>query len=142
MRLIKKLNKWANSHAYYPIDILRIALGIFLIYKGIFFFRNSSFLIEILSQLNFDEFSAVMWSVHYVGLFHFVGGLMVIFGLLTRLSLIVQLPIFLGAVTLNFFGVMNFQNLTEASIALVLSVFFILYGSGKHSMDYDLKMQA
>jgi len=142
MRLIKKLNKWANSHAYYPIDILRIALGIFLIYKGIFFFRNSSFLIEILSQLNFDEFSAVMWSVHYVGLFHFVGGLMVIFGLLTRLSLIVQLPIFLGAVTINFFGVMNVQNLTEASIALVLSVFFILYGSGKHSMDYDLKMQA
>ncbi len=142
MRLIKKLNKWANSHAYYPIDILRIVLGIFLIYKGIFFFRNSSFLIEILSQLNFDEFSAVMWSVHYVGLFHFVGGLMVIFGLLTRLSLIVQLPIFLGAVTINFFGVMNVQNLTEASIALVLSVFFILYGSGKHSMDYDLKMQA
>ena len=142
MKLIKKLNKWANSHAYYPIDILRIALGIFLIYKGIFFFRNSSFLIEILSQLNFDEFSAVMWSVHYVGLFHFVGGLMVIFGLLTRLSLIVQLPIFLGAVTINFFGVMNVQNLTEASIALALSVFFILYGSGKHSMDYDLKMQA
>jgi len=142
MRLIKKLNKWANSHAYYPIDILRISLGIFLIYKGIFFFRNSSFLIEILSQLNFDEFSAVMWSVHYVGLFHFVGGLMLIFGLLTRLSLIVQLPIFLGAVTINFFGVMNIQNLTEASIALVLSVFFILYGSGKHSMDYDLKMQA
>jgi len=142
MRLIKNLNKWANFHAYYPIDILRVALGLFLIYKGLFFFRNSSFLIDLLSQLNFDEYSALMWSVHYVGMFHFVGGIMIIFGLLTRLSLIVQLPILVGAVTINFFGVMNTQNLTEASIVLVLSVFFILYGSGKHSMDYDLKMQA
>lgn len=142
MKLIKKLNKWANSHAYYPIDILRIALGIFLVYKGIFFFQNSSFLIDLLDQMDFDGFTALMWSVHYVGLFHFVGGLMLIFGLLTRLSLIVQLPIFVGAVTINFFGIMNTQNLIEASLVLLISIFFILYGSGKHSMDYDLKMQA
>lgn len=142
MRLIKKLNKWANSHAYYPIDILRIILGVFLIYKGAFFFRNSSFLIDLLNELNFDEFTALMFSVHYVGMFHFVGGLMIVFGLLTRLALFVQLPIFIGAVTINFFGVMNTQNLTESSIVLLLSIFFILYGSGKHSADYDLKMQA
>ena len=142
MKAIKKLNKWANSHAYYPIDILRIILGVFLIYKGLFFFQNSSFLTELLQQFKFDGYAALMWSVHYVGMFHFVGGLMVVFGLLTRLSLIVQLPIFVGAVTINFFGAMNFQNLTEASIVLIVSVFFILYGSGKHSIDYDLKMQA
>ena len=142
MKLIKKLNKWANSHAYYPIDILRIALGVFLIYKGLFFFRISSFLIELLQELNFDGYAALMWSVHYVGMFHFVGGLMIIFGLLTRLALIVQLPIFVGAVTINFFGAMESQNLIEASIVLIVSVFFVLYGSGKHSMDYDLKMQA
>ena len=142
MKLIKKLNKWANSHAYYPIDILRIILGVFLIYKGFFFFQNSSFLTELLQQLKFNEFAALIWSVHYIGLFHFVGGLMIVFGLLTRLSLIVQLPIFVGAVTINFFGAMNSQNLTEALIVLIVSVFFLLYGSGKHSMDYDLKMQA
>lgn len=142
MRLIKKLNKWANSHAYYPIDILRIALGIFLVFKGIFFFRNPSFLVDLLDEMQFDGFSAVMWSVHYVGMFHFVGGLMLIFGLLTRLSLIVQLPIFIGAITLNFFGTMHTQSLIESSLVFIASVFFILYGSGKHSMDYDLKMQA
>ena len=142
MKLIKKLNKWANSHAYYPIDILRIALGIFLIYKGLFFFRNPSFLEGLLDQMDFDGFSAIMWSVHYVGMFHFVGGLMLVFGLLTRLSLIVQMPIFIGAVTLNFFGTMHTQNLIESSLVFAVSIFFILYGSGKHSMDYDLKMQA
>ncbi|OIQ38394.1 MAG: DoxX family membrane protein [Bacteroidetes bacterium MedPE-SWsnd-G1] len=142
MKLIKKLNKWANSHAYYPIDILRIALGVFLIYKGVFFFRNPSFLVELLNEMQFDSFSALMWSVHYVGMFHFVGGLMLVFGLLTRLSLIVQLPIFIGAVTLNFFGTIHPQNLLESSLVFLVSIFFILYGSGKHSMDYDLKMQA
>ena len=142
MKLIKKLNKWANSHAYYPIDILRISLGIFLIYKGAFFFRNSSFLIDLLNEMNFDDFAALMWSVHYVGMFHFVGGLMIVFGLLTRLALFVQLPIFIGAVTINFFVGMNVQNLTESSIVLILSIFFILYGSGRNSADYDLKMQA
>ena len=100
MRLIKKLNKWANSHAYYPIDLLRIALGVFLIFKGFYFFKNSSELSELLK--GFDEFSTLMWTVHYIGLFHFVGGVMIVFGLLTRLALIVQFPIFIGAVAENF----------------------------------------
>lgn len=142
MKLIKKLNKWANSHAYCPIDILRVALGIFLIYKGIYFFKNSSFLEILLNDIDFGGYSSIMWSVHYVGLFHFVGGIMIVFGLLTRLALIVQLPIFIGAVAINFFGTMHLQNFTEASIVLILSLFFLFYGSGKHSVDYDLKMEA
>ena len=142
MGLIKKLNKWANSHAYYPIDLLRIVLGVFLVYKGLYFFQNSSYLESILIDINFDTFSALMWSVHVIGLFHFVGGLIIIFGLLTRLSLIIQSPIFVGAVAVNFLGAMNTQNLIESSIVLIVAIFFLFYGSGKHSADYDLKMQA
>jgi len=142
MGLIKKLNKWANSHTYYPIDLLRIALGGFIVYKGLYFFQNSSYLESLLVDVNFDAFSAVMWSVHVIGLFHFVGGLMIIFGLLTRLSLAVQLPIFIGAVAINFLGTMDNQNLLESSIVLILAIFFLIYGSGKHSADYDLKMES
>ena len=140
MKAIKKLNKWANSHTYYPIDILRIALGVFLIYKGISFIKDSSHLEELLTGL--DDFSVMVWMVHYVGMFHFVGGIMLIFGLLTRVVLIVQLPIFIGAVTINFFSVFQAQSFAEALLVLIASLFFILYGSGKHSIDYDLKMQA
>ena len=140
MKIIKKLNKWANSHAYYPIDILRIALGVFLVFKGLHFFENPGQL-EVLLK-GFDEYTALMWTVHYIGIFHFVGGIMIVFGLLTRLSLIVQLPIFLGAVILNFIASSHTQNLLESSIVLLVSIFFIFYGSGKHSADYDLKMEA
>jgi len=140
MKVIKKLNKWANSHSYYPVDILRIALGLFLIIKGVSFIKDSSHLEELLVGL--DDFSVMVWMVHYVGMFHFVGGIMLIFGLLTRVVLIIQLPIFVGAVAINFFAVFHTQSFAEALIVLVVSMFFILYGSGKHSIDYDLKMQA
>lgn len=40
MKVIKKLNKWANSHAYYPIDIVRIFLGVFLISKEIILYSK------------------------------------------------------------------------------------------------------
>src|SRR5688572_25854272 len=30
MGTVKRLNKWANAHTYYPLDLLRVALGIFL----------------------------------------------------------------------------------------------------------------
>ena len=140
MKVIKKLNKWANSHAYYPIDLLRIFLGVFMIYKGIYFIRNSSYLAELLSD--FDGYLVMMLSTHYLGIFHFVGGIMIVFGLLTRLAIVVQLPILIGAVAINFIGVMNSQNLLEASIILLISLFFLFFGSGKHSMDYDLKMQS
>lgn len=95
---------------------------------------------ELLKGL--DEFSTLMWAVHYIGLFHFVGGILIVFGLLTRWSLIAQLPIFLGAVLINFIGELHPNDLLQASIVLVVSVFFIFYGSGKHSADYDLKMEA
>ncbi|MFK5879064.1 MAG: DoxX family protein [Flavobacteriaceae bacterium] len=137
--IIKKLNKWANSHTYYPIDILRIALGVFLVIKGISFIKDSSHLEELLIGL--DDFSVMVWMVHYVGMFHFAGGILLIFGLLTRVVLIVQLPIFVGAVAINFFSVFQTQSFAEALLVLIASFFFILYGSGKHSVDYDLKMQ-
>lgn len=142
MKLIKKLNKWANSHTYYPIDILRIALGVFLVYKGIYFFKNSSYLESLLMELKFDGLSSLLWSIHIIGLLHFVGGILIIFGLLTRLTLIFHLPIILGAVVINFIGSMITPNLTQASIVLVVSLFFIFYGSGRHSADYDFKMEA
>ena len=142
MELIKKLNKWANSHTYYPIDLLRIALGAYLIYKGIFFFRNSQYLESLLIDLNVDGLTALLGTIHIVGLLHFVGGILIVFGLLTRLTLIFHLPILLGAVVINFIGTMDYSNLIQASIVLIVSVFFIIYGSGKHSADYEFKMES
>ena len=81
-----------------------------------------------------------MLAIHYVAPAHLVGGLLIAFGLLTRWALIAQIPILIGAILINFIGVMSVGNLIEAIVVFLISVFFIFYGSGKHSVDYYLKM--
>ncbi len=139
MDAITKLNKWANAHTNIGFDLLRVLLGSFLIYKGIDFMTHTEMIIAVLDPVN--TFGWTLFIVHYLTLIHLFGGLLIVLGLLTRLSIIFQLPILISAVLLNFIGDMNVMNLIQASLALILSVFFLLYGSGKHSVDYNLKMK-
>jgi uncharacterized membrane protein YphA (DoxX/SURF4 family) len=136
---IKKLNKWANSHTSYPIDILRIALGVFLFLKGVTFIKEDHRLIDLLAPLG--NFDGGMFIYHYVVAAHIMGGTMIVFGLLTRWSIWAQLPILIGAVLINFAGPMVVTNLIVSLITLIVCVFFLMYGSGKHSLDYYFKMQ-
>jgi putative oxidoreductase len=139
MASIRELNKWANAHTYYPIDILRIAFGIFLVIKGMALVADRTYLNEILASLG--GFGGEMLLIHYVALAHMGGGVMIIIGLLTRWSLWVQLPIIVGAFAINFIGIFNFSNFIQATLAILVCVFFLFYGSGKHSADYYLKME-
>ncbi len=82
-----------------------------------------------------------MFVIHYVAPAHLIGGLLISFGLLTRWSIIAQLPILLGAIIINFIGDMNVVYLITACITMITCVFFLFYGSGKHSVDYYLKME-
>ena len=139
MGTIKSLNKWANAHTYYPLDLLRIALGVFLFIKGIDFMSNHAQMAEVIKP--FESMPGGMLIIHYVAPAHFVGGLLIVFGLLTRWAVLAQLPILIGAVLVNFLGEMNSSNLILASVTLLVCLFFLVYGSGKHSSDYYFKMQ-
>jgi uncharacterized membrane protein YphA (DoxX/SURF4 family) len=82
-----------------------------------------------------------MFAFHYVASAHIMGGIMIMIGLLTRWALLAQLPILVGAVLINFLGDMNALNLLLSTLTLGLSMFYTVYGSGKHSADYYFKMQ-
>ena len=139
MGTIKTLNKWANAHTYYPLDLLRIAFGAFLFIKGINFMANTAQLLEVVKPL--QSVTGEMIALHYVAPAHFIGGILIAFGLLTRWACIANLPILIGAVLINFAGEMVPNNLVLSIVALLLCIFFMLYGSGKHSVDKYLKMQ-
>jgi putative oxidoreductase len=139
MDTVKSLNKWANRHTSYPIDLLRIALGVFLFIKGTSFVTNSQEVADSFSQVS--NFTGGMFVFTYVAAAHIMGGVMIAVGLLTRWAIWAQLPILIGAVLLNFFGAMNGMNLLMALITLLVCIFFLVYGSGKHSADYYFKMQ-
>ncbi|WP_136481180.1 DoxX family protein [Cognatitamlana onchidii] len=139
METIKTLNKWANAHTYIPLDLVRIALGVFLFFKGINFMGNTEMLMQLFEPI--QSMAGGMLVVHYVAPAHFIGGILIAFGLLTRWAIIAQLPILIGAIAINFAGDMNVSNLYLAIATLLICGFFLLYGSGKHSLDYYFKMQ-
>jgi uncharacterized membrane protein YphA (DoxX/SURF4 family) len=142
MNNVKNLNKWANAHTYLTVDLVRIALGVFLFTKGITFITNIQYLQDLISPI--DKIGGGvfgMFIIHYIAPAHMVGGIMIVFGLLTRWAIIAQLPILIGAIIVNFMGEMHSQNLLLAILTLGICVFFMFYGSGKHSADYYFKMQ-
>ena len=136
---VKKMNKWANAHTYYSLDILRIALGVFLIFKGLSFITNSRQFEDLIAPLS--NFLGGMLTFHYIAAAHIMGGIMLIFGLLTRWAIIAQLPILFAAVVLNLMVALDINNLIMATATLGISIFFLFYGSGKHSADYYFKME-
>jgi len=136
---VKSLNKWANAHSTFWFDTFRILLGAFLVYKGAEFVSNNRGFEDVIAPIS--NFLGGMIVFHYVASAHIVGGIMIVFGLLTRWALIAQLPILLGAIILNFVGDMHIMNFIIASLAFGLSVFYTIYGSGKHSADYYFKME-
>lgn len=139
MSNIKSLNKWANAHTYLSLDLVRIALGIFLFVKGVSFISNTEYLENLLSSI--DKIGGGMFLIHYIVPAHMIGGIMIVFGLLTRWAIIAQLPILIGAVIINFMGEMQLPNLLLALFTLAICLFFMFYGSGKNSADYYFKME-
>lgn len=57
-----------------------------------------------------------MIAIHYVAPAHLIGGLLIIFGLLTRWSIVAQLPIIICAIVINFVDEMDTINLMLSSI--------------------------
>jgi putative oxidoreductase len=142
MNNVKSLNKWANSHTYLPVDLLRMALGVFLFMKGVYFFSNTQYLVDLLAPIDkFDKIGGGMFVLHYIAPAHLIGGILIFFGLLTRWAIIAQLPILISAIIINFMGNMHQQNLTLAILTLGLCLFFAVYGGGKNSADYYFKME-
>jgi len=139
MATIRELNKWANAHTYYPLDLVRVIFGVFLFLKGVSFITETKYLHDILNTAG--NFGSEMLIIHYVSMAHIVGGTMICIGFLTRWSVWVQMPILICALLLNFFSEFNTSNFIQATAALLLAIFFIFYGSGKHSIDYYLKME-
>ena len=139
MNNVKNLNKWANAHTYFSVDLVRIALGVLLFIKGVTFITNLQYLQDLLSP--FDKLGGGMILLHYIASAHILGGILIVFGLLTRWAIIAQLPILVGAVIINFMGQMQSQNLLLSLVVLAVCIFFLIYGSGKHSADYYFKME-
>ncbi len=139
MKVIRKLNKWANANLNLSMHSLRMILGIFLFVKGIQFSTSVDALIKLIQPEN-TTFPALILA-HYVIMAHLAGGILVFFGLITRLALLIQLPLFLGAVTINVISGAESFILAQSIFGLACSSIFIIYGSGRYSADYRMQLE-
>lgn len=137
-KLITKLNKYGNSFRVFEPNIARVLLGVFVLYKGLTFLQHTNILMVVLNPT--DAGLTEIFLVHYVQIGHIVGGLFLIFGLLTRIAAIIQIPILIGAVIVNA-QIGDLNQLIISSAVLLFLVFFTVIGSGKVSIDYNLKME-
>src|SRR6476469_5818915 len=108
MNLIQRVEHWGDAHHPKWLDLLRIAFGLFLLFKGVEFADNMNKLMNMLSgQVHFNSFM-LMILAHYVLGAHILGGVLLTVGLLTRFACLIQIPVLLGAIifvnTHNLFG--------------------------------------
>jgi uncharacterized membrane protein YphA (DoxX/SURF4 family) len=136
MGKLQNLETWADQHHPKWLDIIRILLGVILFLKGVDFVRDTESLMNIMHNSKFPWVSLIL--AHYVAFAHLVGGLLIMLGLLTRVAVLFQLPILLGAVIFinaqkGFYSVNS--ELWFSLLVLLLLLFFLFYGSGPLSVD-------
>ena len=140
MNLLQRLEYWGDNHHPKYLDILRIALGIFLCIKGVEFARNSTLLNEMISQqVPFDSLLLLLLG-HYVIFAHIMGGFLLTIGLLTRFACAIQIPILIGAIIfVNSDLVNHFTALLVSLLTLGLLFYFLVIGSGPWSVDHAIE---
>lgn len=130
--------QWLVKNRHYAIEVLRIFLGGLLFIKGYLFIEDISEIYALIED-NFQISSFII--AHYVAMAHLVGGIMLLFGLFTRLAALVQLPVLIGAVFFIHARDAFMITATEqeyALVVLVLLIVFFIYGGGKWSVDHKV----
>lgn len=137
MNLLQRLEQWGNNHHPKWMDIVRIALGIFLCYKGVDFLLNMSKLINLMSnRTSFGSFVFIL-AGQYVVFAHITGGIFLILGLFTRFACLIQMPILLGAlifVNSSRDMLQPYSELFLSILVLLLLIYFLIAGNGPWSV--------
>ena len=141
MDIVKESNTWRDTHQQsIVITVLRVILGLLVLYKGIYFVSHWQELQSILSRSVFEFGSMAL--AHGIALCHLTGGLFIAAGFLTRVSCLFQIPWVLGAVLFANSPQSVFFVYPEWVLAIVILLglcFFLFYGSGIYALDVLLK---
>ncbi len=142
MNYLHQIDKWSINHHPKWFVVLRALLGLSLVIKGIQFIKNTSVLEQMINQTVISQ--NFLWLNTFIPFLHLFGGSMIMAGLFTRLSVLVQLPVLLGAVFFvnarhNVFA--GEPDLFFSIIVLVLLLFFLVEGGGSFSLDNALRNQ-
>lgn len=140
MTHLQQLHQWSAKNHLRWFVVLRVILGLALIVKGIQFIKNTSTLEQLMHHSVASQ--NLQWLTTFIPWLHLFGGCMLLAGLFTRFSVLLQIPVVAGAV---FFinakdGVFaGSTDLLFSVVVLFLLLFFLLEGGGPYSLDNALR---
>src|SRR5882757_8897940 len=131
MNLVQRVEHWGDTHHPQWLDIVRIALGLFLCYKGVDYLYNMSAMLNLITnKMDFGSFTSMLMS-NYISFAHILGGILLILGVLTRFACLLQIPVLLGAIFfLNTSLYRPFSETALAVLVLLLLILFLVVGNG------------
>lgn len=136
MNTLQRIEHWGDTHHPKWVDIVRIALGIFLVYKGFEFVKDMSSFISLLSEkFSFGAFTLMLLG-HYIAFAHILGGVLLVLGILVRFACLIQLPVLVGAIIFVNAGEGLWQPFSELWLSILiflLLVYFLIVGNGPWS---------
>jgi len=136
MRYLHQINDWSIKHQPQWLVFIRVALGLCLLAKGISFIRNSTILQTIFTTSSIPK--SLSWLAYFIPWAHLFGGFLIVIGLFTRIAVILQIPILIGAIIFvnTKSGVYSGESdLLFSIIVLALLLFFLAEGGGPYSVD-------
>ena len=135
--MLQRIEIWGDRHHPKWLDFVRILLGIFLFYMGVLFIQNRDALTALITESPSLTVVA-FWIGHYIVFAHLAGGLLIALGLLTRVAVIANIPVLLGAVFFVHSPMGLFEIYTQIGLSILvlfLLIFFLVEGSGPLSID-------
>jgi uncharacterized membrane protein YphA (DoxX/SURF4 family) len=132
---LSRVAAWTSTHRDVALDVLRVYLGLGLFIRGALVIDNPRLLGNYMSGV--DWFWPLLVS-HYVAVAHLGGGLLLMFGLVTRIAAAMQVPALVGAVFIVHLreGLMaQSQSLELSVLVLFMLLVFTVFGAGRLSLD-------
>ncbi|MDF2188850.1 DoxX family protein [Paraflavitalea sp. CAU 1676] len=138
MNLLQRFEHWGDTHHPQWVDIVRIALGAFLVWRGIVFIENMGAELGRISNYISSGSFFLLSLGHLIVFAHLLGGVLIMLGVLTRFACLIQIPILIGAII--FAGTPGglwtpATTIILALIVLGLLVYFLAAGNGRFSFD-------
>ncbi len=130
---IEKMDQWTEQRKIYPIDIIRVLFGIFIIWKGYQFGERPETIPVVMGRFSFIEIFLIV----YIVIVQIAAGILIMIGLITRASIMCLLPILIGASVYSSraTSLPVYTGEIWALICLILSLAYLAYGSGVFSCD-------
>jgi putative oxidoreductase len=135
MATLRSIHQWSITHHPRWLIFPRLILGSLLCIKGIAFMSNATLLENLLSGYWAGDTHALEIIITWANM---LGGFLIIIGLQTRIMCLIQLPILIGAVVFINAQKGGFAPQSElglAILALLLTILFLIEGSGPVSLD-------